>query len=42
MKLPDQFGPRFIRDLMNKCWKEDYQERPSFKVSIFSFLYFQN
>ena len=32
MRLPETFGPQFIIDLMNECWKEDPHERPAFKV----------
>ena len=32
MRLPETFGPQFIVDLMNECWKEDPHERPAFKV----------
>jgi len=31
MRLPETFGPPFIIDLMNDCWKEEPHERPTFK-----------
>jgi len=32
MKFSKQFGPQFIIDLINECWKEDPHERPSFRI----------
>ncbi len=34
MPLPKDFGPQFIIDLMNECWKEDHHQRPTFKVNL--------
>ena len=34
MELPKEFGPQFIIDLMNECWKEDPHERPTFQVNF--------
>ncbi len=35
MPLSNNFGPKLIIDLMNECWKEDPNDRPSFKVKFF-------
>ena len=45
MKLPNEFGPQFIIEIINECWKQDPHERPTFKVNtlqinIFLFFYF--
>ena len=34
MPLPKEFGPQFIIDLMNECWKEDHHQRPTFEVNL--------
>lgn len=30
--LPEDFGPQLIIKIMNECWLENPQERPTFKV----------
>lgn len=31
MPLPPDFGPQFIKDIMEECWKDDPHQRPTFK-----------
>jgi serine/threonine protein kinase len=42
MPLPKNFGPQFIVELIKKCWNEEPNERPTFKVkkSINIFIFF--
>ncbi len=40
MPLPENFGPQSIVDLMNECWKEDPDQRPTFEVCPFSHFLF--